>query len=103
MVSFEPFIVSFELSCDEPRTIQNGLPKHKTAKWLFRHQLGRKTSFMVSFEPFLEHIHKYPQSVAGERAGGLSVGLSVGKKSEKNKNNHQKRQMHQKHQFHQDK
>jgi hypothetical protein len=79
MVSLEPFMVSFEPS-------KNGLPKHKNAKWLFRHQLGRKTSFMVSFEPFivsfelfLKHIHKYPQSVAGERAGGLSVG-----KSEKN-------------------
>jgi len=69
---------------------KNGLPKHTHAKWLFRHQLGRKTSFMVSFEPFivsfelfLEHRHKYPQSVAGERAGGLSVGLSVGKKVRK--------------------
>jgi len=49
MVSFEPS--------------KNGLPKHQTTKWLFRHQLGRKTSL-------LEHIHKYPQFVAGERAGG---------------------------------
>jgi len=59
--------------------------------------------FMVSFEPFLKHQHKYPQSVAGERAGGLSVGLSVGKKVKKNKNNHQMHQKHQNHQFHQDK
>ena len=42
---------------------KNGLPKHNNAKWLFRYQLGRKTSI-------LEHIHKYPQSVAGKRAGG---------------------------------
>jgi len=53
--------------------------------------------FIVSFELFLEHRHKYPQSVAGERAGGLSVG----KKVKKIKNNHQKHQMHQNHQFHQ--
>jgi len=49
MVSFEPS--------------KNGLPKRTNAKWLFRHKLGRKTSF-------LEHRHKYPQFVAGERAGG---------------------------------
>jgi hypothetical protein len=42
---------------------QYGLPKDQTTKWLLRYHLERKTSN-------LEHRHKYPQSFAGERAGG---------------------------------
>jgi len=42
---------------------KNGLPKDQTAKWLHRNHLGRKSSSSGI-------RYKYPQSVAGERAGG---------------------------------